>query len=811
MSKFRSLALPAALVLALSACDSAEERAEAHFQQGVELLEAGDVDRALVEFRNVFQLDGTHREARRLFAEAELGRGRLQSGYSHYLRLVEQYPDDIEALRRLTRLALDRGEWQEVERHGAVLVQAQPDDATAQLVDLYLRYRQAVEAEDTETQAEIAAEAAQLQGDFPEEHLLQELVADQATRTGAWETALAEIDEGLEIAPDQRSLYAMRLGVLQELGDLDGVAQQLRDMAVRFPDDQSIPQTLIRWYLSQNNLDAAELYLREQVEAGVIAGMDLALIEFLSRFRGIDVALAEVDRMIAAGEGEAEVLRALRAGLRFEQGERESAIAELQALVDEAETETDRLRDVKIALATMLAQTGNQVGARALVEDVLASDPSHVAAIKMQSTWLIEADEIEQAILTLRRALDQSPRDPELMTLMAQAHERAGNRQLMGEMLSLAVEASNRAPAESIRYAEFLLGEGNVSVAERTLINSLRLNPNHPAMLRLLGATHIRQGDWSRAEQVVRTLQSLDIAEASAFADSLQAQILTGRGQSTEVVNFLQQLIDEGRGGLGARMGIVQSHIENGNIDAATAYVEALLEEEPDNRWFRFVRASLAELSGDAGTAEKSYVDLVEENPESVAVWRALYVLQSRAGREDDARATLERALAANPSDPDLLWIQASELQAQGDDEAALQIYAQLYEENSSAPIIANNYASLLSTLRDDPESINRAWTVARRLRDSDVPAFQDTFGWLAYLRQDYPLALDHLEPAAEALSEDPAVQYHLGLTYAALERFDEAAAALERSIELAVEGAPHVADARARLEEIQAEDAAAQ
>ena len=42
--------------LALGGCDTAAERAEAHYQRGMALLAAGDVDRAQMEFRNVFRL-----------------------------------------------------------------------------------------------------------------------------------------------------------------------------------------------------------------------------------------------------------------------------------------------------------------------------------------------------------------------------------------------------------------------------------------------------------------------------------------------------------------------------------------------------------------------------------------------------------------------------------------------------------------------------------------------------------------------------------------------------------------------------------
>ena len=60
----RSCALLLLAALALAACDTAEERAEQHYQRGMALLQEGDVDRAMIEFRNVFRLNGEHLPAR---------------------------------------------------------------------------------------------------------------------------------------------------------------------------------------------------------------------------------------------------------------------------------------------------------------------------------------------------------------------------------------------------------------------------------------------------------------------------------------------------------------------------------------------------------------------------------------------------------------------------------------------------------------------------------------------------------------------------------------------------------------------------
>lgn len=105
---FRLLPLVFALCggLFLAACESDDEKAERYYQSGLALLETGDEERALIEFRNVFKYNGFHKEARQLYADTIFDLGRTDEAYSQYLRLVEQYPDTVEARRRLAEIAV---------------------------------------------------------------------------------------------------------------------------------------------------------------------------------------------------------------------------------------------------------------------------------------------------------------------------------------------------------------------------------------------------------------------------------------------------------------------------------------------------------------------------------------------------------------------------------------------------------------------------------------------------------------------------------------------------------------------------------
>ena len=116
----------------------------------------------------------------------------------------------------------------------------------------------------------------------------------------------------------------------------------------------------------------------------------------------------------------------------------------------------------------------------------------------------------------------------------------------------------------------------------------------------------------------------------------------------------------------------------------------------------------------------------------------------------------LRDGIAAVPDDLRLNWILAGLLERDGDIEGAIEIYERLYAANTDNLIIANNLASLLATGREDAESLERAHQIARRLRGRDVPAFQDTYGWIAFRRGEIDTAVTALESAAEGLPSDP-------------------------------------------------------
>ena len=764
-------AIAIAAALTLSACDSAEDRAEGHYQSALELLEAGDADRALVELRNVFDLDEDHREALALYATVQHERGETGEAYAHFLRLAEYFPEDGPARRALAEIAFSARDWDETERHVTAGIALLPDDPSLQTLELAVRFRHAADAGDRAAVDAIIAElTAKMQAD-PDNQTARQIVIGQLVSSDALDAALPLIEDAIALDESDFAMHLLKLQILVDRAPEAEVEAQLETMFRLFPNDANVQGTLINWYESHDNLPAAEALLRELAATSSDKNAaQMAVVSFLRRTQGTEAALAELDSLIAS-EPDPALFRAMKASIRFDSGEADAALADFAAIVADT-SESDQLRNIRVTYANALDTAEQRDAAQAQVDQVLAADPGHVGALKLQASWLTQADRPDDAILALRKALDQAPRDAEILLLMAEAHERAGSYELAGERLSLAVELSNRAPVETLRYARHLQQRDRALAAESVVIDALRLQPENVELLRQLGSIYLQLGDTLRGRDVADRLAALG---ATDLANSLQVNLLLRERDTAGTVRFAEDLIARGADASAGLATIVRAYITAGDFVAAAAALDEKLADSPDDLDALYLRAGVHAIEGETDAADAIYQRLVAARADNPQIVRAYFRLLTAADRMDDAAKVLREGLAVTPDNIDLRFTQARHLEQTGDIDGAIAAYEDLYERQSDNLLFANNLANLLSTYRGDPAAVERAYAIARRLRGTAIPAFQDTYGWIAYQRGDYDEALTYLQEAAAARRDDALVQMRFGLTLAALGRNAEA------------------------------------
>lgn len=784
---------------ALSACDSKAERAEKHYQRAVAYLAEGEPDRATIELRNVFRLDPAHRAARLAYARLLRDKGDLEQALHHYGVLVDQDRNNAEAQRELAELALSVQDFDLAAAASRRAFELAPKDPAVRAVKSALDYRSG------DRQAAVAM-ARGVAAETPGSIIAQMvLIADRMSADDA-QGALAQADAALAAAPADQGLHLARLAALDRMGDEAAMGEELARMAELFPEDGGVARAQVRWLLAQGDAAGAEAALRARVarDPGDTAPA-LTVVQFLYEREGAEAAAAELDRLIAAAPDPLPYQR-VRAGLDFAQGRQAEAIAALRALI-EGKPPSDATRDVQVELAGMLAASGDAAGRDRMIAAALEGDPRHVGALKLRARAAIAADQPERAIQDMRAALTQAPRDPEIMTIMAEAHLREGARALAGERLALAVETSGQAPAESARYARFLLEDGKTDPAEAVLGDALRAAPQDTELLALLGETQLRRQDWVRAGQAAQLLRE---AGDPAAADRIDLARLEGEGKGAESLARLQALAATGDEAATAQL--METYAAAGDFAGARAWLDGRLAAEPRNLILRMMQAGLYAAEGEPDRAEALYRALIAETPATAQPYHGLAALLAGQGDVTGAEAALTAGLAAT-EDADLLFLQAGLLESRGNYNGAIAVYETLYARDSGNAVVANNLASLLTTQRADPGSLERAHAIARRLRGSQVPQFQDTYGWILHRRGDSAQAIVFLAPAAAALGDNALVQFHLGEALLATGRKAEARAQFERVLALA--GTPGAAPAaqteaaRGRIAEIDAPPAA--
>ena len=176
-------------------------------------------------------------------------------------------------------------------------------------------------------------------------------------------------------------------------------------MAGLFPDNPGLREALVQWHLRRGDPDGAEAVLRADAAARPRgpAGPALTVVQFLLEQRGPAAARAELEAGAAAA-ADPRPFRRARAGLDFAEGRTDAGIAALRALLEGAEP-SDATRELQVALAEMLAETGGAAESAALVGGrARGRSARHVAALKLRAKLAIDADRPEAAIQDMRTA-----------------------------------------------------------------------------------------------------------------------------------------------------------------------------------------------------------------------------------------------------------------------------------------------------------------------------------------------------------------------------------------------------------------------
>ncbi|WP_426804527.1 tetratricopeptide repeat protein [Stenotrophomonas sp. SrG] len=410
---------------------------------------------------------------------------------------------------------------------------------------------QALRRNAVEEAAQLAREWIQAEPEQPQAHRWLALALQQQ---GQHDAALASLQRGLELAPDNAELHLQHAGLLLALRQFDAANSALDRTAELNPNELSAYLMQAHLALSRNDVDEAERITRtaarvEEDNAEVVALQGMIAL----RRNDADRALALLSAASQALPNDARILYAL--GFAY-MGK------DLLAFAEQAFRRVLEINPAITSLQGLLVQLalrqGNTENAAAIVGQVLAQPETDTPAMhRLAGELALQSGQPLQALEHLLPVLEQWPADRQTLQLLLMAWQRLGREQQARDTLDATLETH---PQEHnlwmARLAIEVVGSAEAAAVADRWIAAV---PDHLPALEARLRLHDMAGDAAAAEAIARRIIALEPGRSSGEMRVVEALLARDPAAAVaHVEQLIEQVPAEAKPGLRAWLGAVQ-------------------------------------------------------------------------------------------------------------------------------------------------------------------------------------------------------------------------------------------------------------
>jgi len=612
-----------------------------------------------------------------------------------------------------------------------------------------------------------------------------------------------------KIDPDNPQVLAARLRLALHQGDIPGAQLLLDQLKKVAPDSAETRESAVglaltssdgRQQLQQARLLATSGRLTEAKSAydalfnGVFPDPNTALEywRLLARLPGQeDRAYQQLQALEQRYPGNIGVELQI-ARMAFTQQQPEKAIAQLKKLANSnggraaaADLWLQQIRDqpvsdssvaqLKAYLAVFTEGDAYQQGTEALSkQQTMLADPAYRE--RTRALALVDAGNVNNAMVTLDRALKANPDDPELMGAMGQTQARAGHREAAIIWLERAIKAGQQSTLigkwqsllQSNRYwlaieqGDKALAQQDIEGAEQHYRAAQKYDSSDSYALIGLGDVAMARKDTAAAEQFWQNARRLDGTNITAVRRLAGLYQAASPARELEFINTLPV----------AQQRALADTIRTLRSDSLRAEADALAQQArwsqaadkyrqarelaPDDVWLSYRLAGALRNSGDVPQANAVMRAVPQRHPQDATALYATALWFSGNDNDSEAMATLHRL-------PDAQW--SSDMRQLADRLNQNQIFAQ-----AEALRAAGQEQAAVTLLHQQPVSSRRDltladWALARGDAQQALTSYQQVLsrepgnGDAALGRIDALVALQRNSEARLALAQQPPVQ----------------------------------------------------
>ena len=742
--------------MALNACGSAEERADAYMARAHEQFEAGDYTNARLEARNAAQLEPKNAEVRYLLALIAEQDQQFRMMVGNLRLTVDLDPEHVDARVKLGNLYYLAKAFGRAANEADAAMQVAPQDANV------LTLHAKVLAE----QGYIAAALDEIDVALSIDPSNLDVVM---VKTGLYLTngqrdlALQFLNDAIERfdLDAGRRLRQLKVIMLAEGRRTEELEEEFRALVLDFPDDDSFSFGLARLYAVQGRKSDAEAVLRrlialepENVDAR------LSLASTLGELENPQVAESVLQEFVAESPNNVQLKMTL-ARLYESHGKLEEALSAYQAVaeLDPVSPEGYFARARRVAI---LIDQREFARAYEQNEDILRDAPTNFDALAYRAGLNMVEEKYDEAIVDMRLAVRNNQKSTRALYLLGTAYRLRGDSVLAADTYRQLLKIKPDHPYGIRELAKILVAQKKSDEAA-VLLRQRLSDDEHDAEARsgLIDAL-LAKPDFDAAEAEARRLAELETR--NGLGDYQLGRVLLAQGRFDEAEAAYRRVLEKKPGLPQGIQHLTDTMVADGRPDDAVDYVNSYLAQNTADSRIRLILADLLVRQGARDVAAQLYRKILADDPMLVEAYLGLGRLQKE---DPEARIELyERGLRLIPGQPQLTAKLGQAYEHAGRIDEAIAIYEALIEENPNSPAAINNLAALLLDYRTDEASFQRALRLVSDFESSQNPAFLDTLGWAYYRLGEHEQAIFFLERAASNARRVPVLRYHLGMAY---------------------------------------------
>jgi tetratricopeptide (TPR) repeat protein len=719
---FTHLSMPCAIVTLLCiGCDlsSPEANKAKHRERATSYFEKGQYQEALLEYKNVAQIDPNDAEAKYRLALAYLkigGQLNLQQAFAALSQTVALDKTNQDAQLKLGELYLLSNKPAKAREQAEIVLVSSPQNTEGLILrgrslineqryqEGAAELKKAIELDPKSMRAYIelaraylfskdpdAAEAALKQALAIEPRSIEVLVAlgDFRVTTGKLDQAEAIYKQALDLAPENEEMYLRLAGFYQRFNKLTEAETTLQKLATLKPQDER-PEILLGdfyTWLVQPDKAFASYQRATEINPGSTIARDKLISHYLDTGKSSD-AEAKVKEIL--GKNSRDLMgRFFDARIRLVKGHADEAISLLQGLVKD--------------------------------------EPQFALAHHFLGVAFLQKRNTAQARGAFAEAVKLNPILPE----------------------------------SRIALARIYLVEGSADLAIEQAQTAIQLNPRDVQAAVIVGDAYLLKGDIAKGKQVFEAIaQALPKEPIGPYRLGLVANAEKNDGKA---LAYFEEALKRKPTAIEPLAQLAALKTAQGKSNEARERVTKQIEATPNNPLLYNLLGQLWMMAKDAGQAEVVFKKAIELDNSLLSAYMNLAQVYYQAGKTDQAVKEYETVLAKDPTviTAHMLLGMIHDIRKESD--KAQVEYEQALKLNPRFAPAANNLAWLQSEHGGNLDVALSYAQTAREQQPND-PHIADTLGWIYYKKNAYLLALSLLKESVEKLPNEPSIQFHYGM-----------------------------------------------